>query len=122
MLLTRMHSRRTRTTHSLPYWGLVSVEDPPGQRPPWSLGQWYMLGQRPPGQIPSGQRPSWSCDVWCMLVERHPPCEQNHRHVQKHYIAATSLWAVKMVPTAHNDNRKQNLLVCRTRKILLLFL
>ena len=23
-----------------------------------------------------------------------PPCEQNHRHVQKHYFAATSLWAV----------------------------
>ena len=50
--------------------------DPPRQRPPWT-------------ETPSPQ----SCDLWCMLGQRCP-CEQNHRCLWKHNLAATKLWVV----------------------------
>ena len=58
--------------------------NPPGQRPPWTETSWK--------ETPWKETP-WSCDLWSMLGQR-PPCEQNHRHVEKHYLAATSLLAV----------------------------
>ena len=54
----------------------------PGQRPPDRDTQdWDLPGQRPPSP---GQRPP----------RQRPPCEQNHRQMSKHYLAATSLRSV----------------------------
>ena len=51
--------------------------DPPGQRVPWT-------------EIPPGQRPPWTETPPVQRPpDRDPLCEQNHRQVQKHYLAAT---------------------------------
>ena len=94
-----------RTAHLLPY----GDRDPPypGQRPPHP-------GQRPPGKRPHSTETPWTENPWTGTPRDRdrpgqrppvmspvmyagtetPPCEQSHRQVWKHYLAATSLRAV----------------------------
>ena len=142
-LITRMHSSRMRTAHSLPYggvsvWGVsvwgVSVRGslsgglcPGGLCLGVSVQGGFCLGVSVQGGLClGGFCPEGFClgvsrgvsgggvsvqgvsvqgvSVWggglCLrifsLTVTPSPREQNHRHLWKHNLAATSLWAVKM--------------------------
>ena len=51
------------------------------------------------GYMPRGCLPR---DVSAQGVSARPPCEQNHRQVLKHYLAATTLWT--LIKTVFNSN------------------